>query len=92
MIKIRKWIMTEENHKDSNSFALVVISDGNDKGHIMARNKRKAWDIKTFVEELNALETLEGKPKIIMIKAYGTGITVFSISHRNLTSRLLSFT
>ena len=61
--------MDEDNHKDSNCFALTIISHGNDKGHLLDKNKSLAWVIELFIGELSDVETLVGKPKIINIQA-----------------------
>ena len=55
--------MTEENHLDSNCFALTIICHGNDKGHLFDKNKKKAWDTELFVADLSDVETLVGKPE-----------------------------
>ena len=69
MRKVKKWIMDDDNHAESNCFALTIICHGNDKGHLLDKNRRKAWDMELFVGELSDVETLIGKPKIITIQA-----------------------
>ena len=69
MRKIRKWIMTEENHVDSNCFALTIICHGNNKGHLLDKYKSLGWMTELFMADLSDVETLVGKPKIITIQA-----------------------
>ena len=69
MRKVRKWIMNDDNHTDSNCFALTIICHGNDKGHLLDKNKTLAWMTELFVADLSDVETLVGKPKIITIQA-----------------------
>ena len=64
-----KFVMTEENHIDCNSFLLTIICHSNDKGHLLDRELRKAWDTELLLEDLSDVETLVGKPKIIVIQA-----------------------
>ena len=61
--------MTEDTHKDSNCFALTIICHGNDKGHLLDKNKGLAWHTELFVGELDDVETLLGKPKIMVIQS-----------------------
>ena len=69
MRKVKKWIMDDDNHKDSNCFALTIICHNNDKGHLLDKNKILAWMTKLFIAELSDIESLVGKPKIITIQA-----------------------
>ena len=69
MRRLNKWIMADENHVDSNCFALTIICHGNDKGHLLDKNKSLAWMTELFVADLSDVETLVGKPKIIVIQA-----------------------
>ena len=61
--------MAKETHSDSNCFVLTIICHGDDKGHLMDKDKRKACDTEIFVGELSDVETLTGKPKIIVIQS-----------------------
>ena len=60
--------MAEDTHKDSNCFALTIICHGNDKGHLLDKNKALAWHTELFVGELSDVDTLVGKPKIMVIQ------------------------
>ena len=61
--------MDNKNHEDSNTFLLTIICHGNKYGHLLDKNKSKAWDTEDFVGDLSEVETLLGKPKIIIIQA-----------------------
>ena len=39
------------------------------KGRLLDKNKVKTWDTEEFVGDLNTVETLTCKPKIILIQA-----------------------
>ena len=69
MRKIRRWIMSKENHVDSNCFTLTIICYGNEKGHLLDKSRSLAWMTELFVADLSDVETLVGKPKIIVIQA-----------------------
>ena len=69
MIKIKKFIMAEDTHKDSNCFALTIICHGNDKGHLLDKDKKLAWHIELFIGELSCVDNLAGKPKIMVVQS-----------------------
>ena len=69
MRKLKKWIITDKNHEECNSFLMTVLCHGNEHGHLLDRNKNKAWDTEEFVGDLSEVETLTSKPKIILIQA-----------------------
>ena len=69
MRKIKKFIMAEDTHKESNCFALTIICHGNDKGHLLDKNKALAWHTELFVRELSDVDILVGKPKIMVIQS-----------------------
>ena len=69
MRKHKKGMLRDENHEDSNCFVLVILCHGNDKGHLLDRNRKKAWDTEDVVGDLSEVETLRGKPKVMVIQA-----------------------
>ena len=69
MRRIKKFMMTEETHKDSNCFALTVICHGNDRGHLLDRNKKRAWITEDIVGDLSEVDNLRGKPKLFVVQA-----------------------
>ena len=69
MTKINKWITTDENHKDCNSFLMTVLCHGNKDDRLLDANRRKGWDIEDIVGDLSVVTTLTSKPKVILIQA-----------------------
>ena len=61
--------MDEDNHRDGNSLVVTVICHGNDKGQLLDMYHRKAWDTELFIGELSDVETLTGKPKIMIVQS-----------------------
>ena len=61
--------MTEETHVDSNSFVLTIICHGNDKGHLLDWNKKRAWITEDIVGDLSEVDNLRGKPKLFVVQA-----------------------
>ena len=74
MKKIRQRIMKTENHIDSNAFLLAFIGHGNKTGDILDKNKTRSWNIEEFIVELNDVDTLIGKPKVMVIQACRGGM------------------
>ena len=68
MRNTKKWIMADEDHVNSNCFALTIMSHSNEKGHLFDKDKKLAWQTELFIEELSDVETLIGKPKIVTIQ------------------------
>ena len=69
MRKHKKWITNDKNHEDCNTFLMTILCHGDQQGHLLDKNKSKAWDTEEFVGDLNEVETLTCKPKIILIQA-----------------------
>ena len=69
MRKLKRWIMDNKTHEDSNSFLMNVLCHGNKYGHLLDRNKTQAWDTEEFIGDLSEVETLMAKPKVIIIQA-----------------------
>ena len=69
MGKLKRWIMDSATHKMSNTFSLVVISHGNEQGYLMDKNQVKSWRIEDFITDLSLVDSLMGKPKIMIVQA-----------------------
>ena len=69
MRSLRNWIMDKDNHKHSNAFALTALCHGTRRGHLLDKYQNKAWDTELFVADLSDVETLKGKPKILVINS-----------------------
>ena len=61
--------MSDKNHEDCNSFLMTILCHGDKHGHLLDKNKTKAWDTEEFVGDLSEVDTLTSKPKIILIQA-----------------------
>ena len=68
MRKLKRWIIDNKNHEKSNTFLLTIICHGNKQGHLLDKNKSKAWDTEEFIGDLCEVEALIGKPKILTIQ------------------------
>ena len=69
MLEIKRKILKDETHIGRNSFLLTVMCHGNGKGHLLDKDKKTAWILETFIKELCLVETLIGKPKILVLQA-----------------------
>ena len=69
MRNLKRWIIDNKTHEDSNSFLMTILCHGNKEGHLLDRNKSKAWDTEDFIGDLSVVETLTAKPKVIIIQA-----------------------
>ena len=61
--------MDSTTHKNSNTFALVIVSHGNEQGYVMDKNEVKSWRIEDFITDLSLVDSLMGKPKIVIVQA-----------------------
>ena len=50
------------------------IGHGNKTGDILDKNKTRSWNIEEFIVELNDVDTLIGKPKVMVIQACRGGM------------------
>ncbi len=69
MKKLKVWLTDEDTHKDSNCVLLTFIGHGNDKGWLMDRDEKAAWFLEALVSELSSVETLVGKPKMLVMQS-----------------------
>ena len=87
MAEIKRKILKDETHAGKNSFLLTVICHGNDKGHLLDKDKKRAWILEDFIKDLSLVDTLIGKPKILVLQACRGGITYskscINCSHQN---------
>ena len=61
-------IRSNEKHENSNCFALAIICHGNNKGRLLDVEKRYAWDTEQLIGDLSRVDTLVGKPKILIFQ------------------------
>ena len=69
MAVLKNKILDKETHADSNCFLLVIICHGNNKGHLLDKNKMKGWILEDFITDLSVVQTLTGKPKILVVNS-----------------------
>ncbi len=69
MSKIKREIMGDAMHKDSNMFVLLIICHGDDKENLQDRDKNVAWNTDELALELSGVESLKKRPKLLIIQA-----------------------
>ena len=69
MKNIKQIIMQKENHINCNTFLLTFIGHGTKNGDLLDKSKTRAWNIENFIREFNDVDTLVGKPKVLVIQA-----------------------
>ncbi len=69
MRDLKRWVMQDETHRDSNCVLITFIGHGDDKGWLKDKDKRIAWHLEDFLGDLSVVDTLLGKPKIVVVQA-----------------------
>ena len=69
MLDIKRNIMAEETHKDSNCVMITIICHGNKRGELLDKNLERAWGLEDFVSDLSAVPSLLNRPKLILVQA-----------------------
>ena len=67
--RLRGWLTHPDNHRRSNAVFVVIICHGNPQGTILDIDKKKAFDLDDLVEGIDEVETLKGKPKVVISQA-----------------------
>ncbi len=89
MKTLRRELLDQETHRDAAMFLLTVIAHGNDADDLMDASEAPAWNTHEMAQELSSVETLRGKPKVLIIQACRGG--EYSLStHSVLTQCSLS--
>ena len=57
---------------------MVIICHGNNRGQLKDVNKHKAWDIEDLIGDISKVETLVGKPKIMILQCCRGGLDFFT--------------
>ena len=96
MARLKKWIMDDSTHKGSNCFALAMICHGDEQGFLLDVNKSKAWRVEDIATDLGVVDTLHGKPKILIFNACrGRKLLsyrfVSSLKMKKISSQLIKF-
>ena len=66
---IRNWMIQSDIHIDCNCFSLNIIAHGDRDGWLMDRHGRKSWFIEQIVRDLGLVDTLVGKPKLVLLQS-----------------------
>ena len=92
MIRVKKWIMDKKNHEDSNCLLTTVIAHGNQMGRLASVGGDGGWVVEDFITELDEVETLTGKPKMLILQSCRGRMFnfVFCISSKIRTLRNIS--
>ena len=82
MIDIKRMIMAEDTHKDSNCVMITIICHGNRKGELLDKNMDRGWGLEDFLSDLSGVPGLLNKPKIMLVQAcrgseYGKFLTIY---------------
>ena len=80
MREIKRWIIDKENHINCNTFLLAIICHGNKQGHLLDKHKSFGWNTEDFVGDLSVVESLLGKPKIVIIQSCRGGLYSCSLT------------
>ena len=69
MVQLQRMLTNEDVHKDSNCLFLTIIAHGDEKGQLKTADRRVGWITEELVWQLDEVNNLRGKPKILIINA-----------------------
>ena len=69
MRDIKRTIIADETHQQSNCVMITIICHGNRRGELLDKDKERGWGLEDFVSDLSAVKSLLTKPKIILVQA-----------------------
>ncbi len=69
MDRIKEDFLRADLHTDSNIFVLLVICHGDDEENLMDKDGNIGWNTMALASELSTVQSLRGKPKILIIQA-----------------------
>ncbi len=69
MDDLKKWLKNPETHRKSSCLVLTFIGHGDERGWLMDKDEGPAWYLESLVRELSIVETLEGKPKLLVMQS-----------------------
>ena len=76
MREIKKEIMLDDTHKDSNCLFITIICHGNRNGELMDTDQQRAWHLEDFIADLSLVMTLNGRPKVLFVQSCRGGTLV----------------
>ena len=71
MKQVKQSITKAKRHEKTNCFLVVLVCHGMEQGWLLDTNKNKAFTLEQFTADLSGVQTLVGKPKVLLIEAYG---------------------
>ena len=69
MRELKRWLLDKDTHRASNCVMIAFIGHGDDKGWLRDKDDKNAWLLEDFLGDLSLVETLQGKPKIVVVQA-----------------------
>ncbi len=70
-------ILRKAQHENKNCFLLTIITHGSERHrgelHLKAKDQREGWFLEDVISRLSRVESLKGKPKIIIVQACRRG-------------------
>ena len=82
MDEIRDWMVFRSAHAYCNVLCVSVIARAEHDGWILDVNGRRAWNLRGFVQELDSVEELRGRPKLLLLHTYPTGTASTHIRYK----------
>ena len=68
MAQKKMWLMAEETHQYCNALAVHIICHGSNSTDVLDVNKHKAFTLQNFADDLDKVENLENKSKLLMVQ------------------------
>ena len=68
MISFKQELMKEETHQNCNVLAIHIICHGFNSTDVLDVNKHKAFTVQELADDLDRVENLKNKPKILMLQ------------------------
>ena len=73
MDEIRDWMVSRGAHVYSNVLCVTVIARAEPDVWILDVNGRRAWNLRGLLQELDSVEELRGRPKLMLLHTYPAG-------------------
>ena len=81
MDEIRDWMVSRGAHAYSNVLCVIVMGRAEPDGWILDVNRRRAWNLRGLLQELDSVEELRGRPKLMLLHTYPTGTQTTAPTH-----------
>ena len=73
MKEVAKSMLKGSKYENFNCFLFAIICHAMEEGCLMDKYQRKAFTLESLVDDVCAVSSLQGKPKVILIEEYGSG-------------------